>query len=197
MSLRFARDEFELTFPRTRFVAAKVDGWEMRWRNALVPGDLFSTGQVLDKSVGIRKTLAAVMPASLHALTGRGVHVVTFNDYLARRDAQWMCPIYRMVGVSVGFVQQGMSSEERRRAYLKDVTYVTAKEAGFDYLRDLLATNPSQVVHRRFHCALVDEADSLLIDEARIPLVIAGSFDHEQRPVENGIGLVACFIGEK
>ena len=106
--------------------------------------------------------------------TGRGVHVLTFNDYLARRDAEWMGPIYRMLGLSVGYVQQGMAGAARRAAYRADITYVTAKEAGFDHLRDLLALKAADLVHRPFHFALVDEADSLLIDEARVPLVIAG-----------------------
>jgi preprotein translocase subunit SecA len=132
-------------------------------------------GHVVEMQTGEGKTLAAVMPASLRALTGRGAHVLTFNDYLARRDAEWMGPVYAMLGLTVGFVQEGMSNEERRQAYLADVTYVTAKEAGFDHLRDLLATDRQALVHRPFHFALVDEADSLLIDEARVPLVIAGS----------------------
>ena len=136
-------------------------------------------GHVVEMQTGEGKTLAAVMPASLHALAGQGVHILTFNDYLARRDAEWMGPIYRRLGLSVGFVQQDMTPEERRRAYLADVTYVTGKEAGFDHLRDLLATDPRDLVHRPFHFALVDEADSLLIDEARIPLVIAGSVGRE------------------
>ena len=91
---------------------------------------------------GEGKTLAAVMPAALNALCGKGVHVLTFNDYLARRDAEWMGPVYTMLGLSVGFVQQDMAPEERVRAYLADITYVTAKEAGFDHLRDLLAMDP-------------------------------------------------------
>ncbi len=136
-------------------------------------------GHIVEMQTGEGKTLAAVMPAALRALTGHGVHVLTFNDYLARRDAEWMGPVYKMLGLSVGFVQQGMTPDERRRAYLADVTYVTAKEAGFDHLRDLLATDPASLVHRTFHCALVDEADSLLIDEARVPLVIAGSVDRD------------------
>jgi preprotein translocase subunit SecA len=132
-------------------------------------------GHVVEMQTGEGKTLAAVMPAALNALTGRGVHVLTFNDYLAQRDAAWMGPIYRRLGLSVGYVQQGMSGQSRRAAYRADITYVTAKEAGFDHLRDLLATSPAELVHREFHAALVDEADSLLIDEAGIPLVIAGS----------------------
>ena len=131
-------------------------------------------GRVVELQTGEGKTLAAVMPAALHALGGDGVHVLTFNDYLARRDAEWMGPIYRMLGLSVDAVRQGMSPPARRRAYRADVTYVTAKEAGFDHLRDLRATDPEAVVHRPFHMALVDEADSLLIDEARTPLVFAG-----------------------
>ena len=123
---------------------------------------------------GEGKTLAAVMPAALNAMTDRGVHILTFNDYLARRDAEWMGPVYRMLGLSVGHVHQGMPSGARRAAYHADVTYVTAKEAGFDHLRDLLAMDTADLVHRPFHFALVDEADSLMIDEARVPLVIAG-----------------------
>jgi preprotein translocase subunit SecA len=137
-------------------------------------------GAIVEMLTGEGKTLAAVMPAVLNALTGRGVHVLTFNDYLARRDAEWMGPIFQMVGVSVGFVQQTMTAGERRRAYNADVTYVTAKEAGFDHLRDLLATDAEGLVHRPVHFAIVDEADSLLIDEARIPLVIAGSVGRER-----------------
>ena len=132
-------------------------------------------GHVIEMQTGEGKTLAAVMPAALNALTGRGVHVLTFNDYLAQRDAAWMGPIYRRLGLSVGYVRQDMSRQSRRTAYGADVTYVTAKEAGFDHLRDLLATSPAELVHRAFHVAIVDEADSLLIDEAGIPLVIAGS----------------------
>lgn len=148
-------------------------------------------GHIVDMQTGEGKTLAAVMPASLRALTGQGVHVLTFNDYLARRDAEWMGPVYAMLGLRVGFVQQGMTPEERRRAYLADVTYVTAKEAGFDHLRDLLVTDPQALVHRPFHFALVDEADSLLIDEARVPLVIAGSVGRETSSAPRLAALVA------
>ena len=131
-------------------------------------------GAVVEMQTGEGKTLAAVMPAYLNAITGRGLHVLTFNDYLARRDAEWMGPIYRALGLSVDWVDGGRSAAERRRAYAADVTYVTAKEAGFDHLRDLLAREPGDLVHRPLHFALLDEADSLLVDEARVPLVIAG-----------------------
>jgi preprotein translocase subunit SecA len=148
-------------------------------------------GRIVEMQTGEGKTLAAVMPAALHALTGNGVHVLTFNDYLARRDAEWMGPVYAMLGIPVGFVQQGMTPAERRRAYHADVTNVTAKEAGFDHLRDLLATDTEDLVHRPFHFALVDEADSLLIDEARVPLVIAGSIARETSSATSLAGLVA------
>ena len=132
-------------------------------------------GAIAEMQTGEGKTLAAVMPAAFNALAGRGVHVLTFNDYLARRDAEWMAPVYQGLGLSVAFVQQGMARADRQLAYRADVTYVTAKEAGFDYLRDHLVRNVSERVHRPFHMALVDEADSILIDEARAPLVVAGA----------------------
>jgi preprotein translocase subunit SecA len=144
---------------------------------ALALGD--DQGHVVEMLTGEGKTLTAVMPAALNALEGRGAHVLTFNDYLARRDAEWMGPVYRLLGLSAGHVQEGMTAAARRAAYHADVTYVTAKEAGFDHLRDLLAMDADDLVHRPFHFAVVDEADSLMIDEARVPLVIAGSVDSE------------------
>lgn len=131
-------------------------------------------GFVIEQHTGEGKTLSAVMPAYLNALTGEGVHVLTFNDYLAHRDAEWMGPIYRFLGLTVKSVQAGMSLSEKREAYAADITYVTAKEAGFDYLRDTIALDEADTVHRPFHYVIVDEADSLLLDEARVPLVIAG-----------------------
>jgi preprotein translocase subunit SecA len=121
------------------------------------------------------------MPAYLNALTGEGVHVLTFNDYLAKRDAEWMAPIYRFLGLSVKSVQAGMSLFEKREAYAKDITYVMAKEAGFDYLHDTIALVEADTVHRPFHYVIVDEAGSLLLDEARVPLVISGESDSSMR----------------
>ena len=143
----------------------------------VVAGLALERGAVVEMQTGEGKTLTAVMPAALLALTGRGVHILTFNDYLARRDAEWMGPVYRMLGLSVAHVEHGMTPAQRRASYRADVTYVTAKEAGFDHLRDLLVLDPADLVHRAFHAAIVDEADSLMIDEARVPLVIAGSVD--------------------
>src|SRR5258708_2225999 len=135
--------------------------------------------KLVEMQTGEGKTLAAVLPAALRAWLGRGVHVLTFNDYLAARDAAWMGPIYRFLGLTVGHVEQGMAATERRSAYACDVTYATAKEAGFAFLRDQSCIEPRQLVQRGFHYAIVDEADSILIDEARVPLVIAGVADED------------------
>jgi preprotein translocase subunit SecA len=131
--------------------------------------------KLVEMQTGEGKTLAAVLPAALAAFQGRSVHVLTYNDYLAERDARWMGPIYRFLGLSVGHVVEGLTTAERRASYACDVTYVTAKEAGFDFLRDQACLDVSQLVQRGFHFAIVDEADSILIDEARVPLVIAGA----------------------
>jgi len=141
----------------------------------LIAGIAMNEGKLAEMQTGEGKTLAAVLPAYLNGLVGKGVHILTFNDYLARRDAEWMGPIYDFLGLSVGCIQEGMSKAERQQAYLADVTYLTAKEAGFDYLRDSLCMTADDQVHRPFHYAIVDEADSILIDEARVPLVIAGA----------------------
>jgi preprotein translocase subunit SecA len=137
--------------------------------------------RLVEMQTGEGKTLAAVFPAALRAFLARGVHVLTYNDYLAARDAGWMGPIYRFLGLSVGHVEQGMTAPERRAAYACDVTYATAKEAGFDFLRDQLCLEPAQIVQRGFYFAIVDEADSILIDEARVPLVIAGAADEDRQ----------------
>jgi preprotein translocase subunit SecA len=132
-------------------------------------------GKIAELPTGEGKTLSAVFAAASLALSGRPVHVLTFNDYLARRDAAWMGPAYRLLGISVGVVQEGQDKPAKRSAYACDVVYATAKEAGFDYLRDRLAYEPEELVHRPFGVALVDEADSILVDEARVPLVISGA----------------------
>jgi len=137
-----------------------------------------AAGKIVEMQTGEGKTLAAVPAVVWYARAGQGVHVMTVNDYLARRDAQWMGGIYEFLGLSVGHIQQGMgrgeASDDRRRAYACDITYATANEIGFDLLRDGLALRPRERVHRPFAAAVIDEADSILIDEARIPLVIAG-----------------------
>jgi preprotein translocase subunit SecA len=141
----------------------------------LVAGLALSSGAVVEMQTGEGKTLAAVAPVALAALAGGGAHVLTFNDYLARRDALWMGPVYDYLGLSIGCVQEASTLEDRKRAYDCDITYLTAKEAGFDFLRGFLSLEPEGLLRRGASFALVDEADSILIDEARIPLVIAGS----------------------
>ncbi|NLH50933.1 MAG: accessory Sec system translocase SecA2 [Myxococcales bacterium] len=141
----------------------------------ILAGLAMSRGRLAEMQTGEGKTLAAVLPAAWRAFSGAGVHVLTHNDYLARRDARWMGPIYRFLGLAVGVIQEGMTAADRRHAYRCDITYVTAREAGFDYLRDQLVFSPAETAHRELHFAIVDEADSLLIDDARVPLVIAGA----------------------
>ncbi len=163
----------------------------------MIAGVAMHQGKLAEMCTGEGKTLAAVAPVYLSALTGRGVHVLTFNDYLARRDAQWMGPVYRFLGLSVGCVQQQTDIAGRKDAYTCDVTYLTAKQAGFDYLRDHLSTDPSDLVHRAFHYAIVDEADSILIDEARVPLVIAGSTEAIQTDPARAAQLVGELVPDR
>lgn len=131
-------------------------------------------GSIVEMQTGEGKTLAAIFPAYINALYSRGVHILTFNDYLAKRDAEWMGPVYRFLGLSVGYISEGMSPSSRKASYYSDITYLTAKEAGFDFLKSFLCEVPEDLVQRPFFFSIVDEADSALIDEARIPLVIAG-----------------------
>ncbi|HAS86111.1 MAG TPA: preprotein translocase subunit SecA, partial [Candidatus Competibacteraceae bacterium] len=140
----------------------------------LIGGMVLHEGKIAEMRTGEGKTLVATLPVYLNALTGKGVHVVTVNDYLARRDSEWMGQIYQFLGMSVGVVIAGMSPEEKRAAYDADITYGTNNEYGFDYLRDNMAFGLEQKVQRPLHYALVDEVDSILIDEARTPLIISG-----------------------
>ncbi len=140
----------------------------------LIGGIVLHHGKIAEMKTGEGKTLVAVLPVYLNALTGRGVHVVTVNDYLARRDSEWMGQVYKFLGLSVGTIVHGLSDEERRQAYNADVTYGTNNEFGFDYLRDNMKFSLADYVQREFHYAIVDEVDSILIDEARTPLIISG-----------------------
>ena len=140
----------------------------------LIGGVVLHDGKIAEMKTGEGKTLVATLPAALNALAGRGVHIVTVNDYLARRDAEWMGPIYRGLGLSVGVIVHDLSDEERRAAYGADITYGTNNEFGFDYLRDNMKYGLSDCVQRGHQFAIVDEVDSILIDEARTPLIIAG-----------------------
>jgi preprotein translocase subunit SecA len=152
-----------------------------------------AAGKIAEMQTGEGKTLAAAPAVAWYAREGAGVHVMTVNDYLARRDAQWMGAIYEFLGLSVGHLHQGMDLEERRRAYACDITYATANEIGFDHLRDGLALYPREQVQRPFAAAVIDEADSILIDEARIPLVIAGG-EAGEAPLAYQVDRVARFF---
>ena len=137
-------------------------------------GIVLHEGKIAEMKTGEGKTLAATMPVYLNALGGNGVHVVTVNDYLARRDAGWMGEVYSFLGLEVGLVQEGLSFDERKVAYHSDITYGTNAQFGFDYLRDNIATSTAQLVQRELNFAIVDEVDSILVDEARTPLIISG-----------------------
>jgi preprotein translocase subunit SecA len=137
-------------------------------------GIVLHEGKIAEMKTGEGKTLAATMPVYLNALEGKGVHVVTVNDYLARRDASWMGEIYTFLGLEVGLIQESMNFDERKVAYDSDVTYGTNAQFGFDYLRDNIATSTEQLVQRELNFGIVDEVDSILVDEARTPLIISG-----------------------
>src|SRR5512144_718741 len=140
----------------------------------LIGGVILHEGRIAEMRTGEGKTLVATLPIVLNALSGRGVHLVTVNDYLARRDAEWMGAIYKFLGLSVGVIVHGMDDTERQAAYRCDVTYGTNNEFGFDYLRDNMKFRIEDMVQRELHYAIVDEIDSILIDEARTPLIISG-----------------------
>ena len=140
----------------------------------LLGGIVLHQGKIAEMGTGEGKTLVAVLPSYLNALTGKGVHVVTVNDYLARRDRQWMGPIHEFLGLTVGFISHDMENSERREMYAKDITYVTNNELGFDYLRDNMVIRKEDRVLRPLNYCIVDEVDSILIDEARTPLIISG-----------------------
>ncbi len=143
----------------------------------IIGGITLHQGKIAEMKTGEGKTLASTLAAYLNALEGKGVHIVTVNDYLARRDRDWMMPIYEFLGLTVGVIQHDLENEERRAAYNCDITYGTNNEFGFDYLRDNLKIDPDECVQREHHYAIVDEVDSILIDEARTPLIISGQVE--------------------
>ncbi len=157
----------------------------------LIGGMVLHDGQIAEMKTGEGKTLVATLPSYLNALTGRGVHVVTVNDYLARRDAEWMGQVHRFLGLSVGLVQQSMTPLERKKNYACDITYATNSELGFDYLRDNMAADESEIVQRDFQFCVIDEVDSILIDEARTPLIISGQVERPQEKYQQAAEVVA------
>src|SRR6201985_365614 len=143
----------------------------------LIGGMILHEGKISEMKTGEGKTLVATLPVYLNALAGRGVHVVTVNDYLAKRDAEWMGQIYKFLGLTVGVIVHGLDDQERKKQYDCDVTYGTNNELGFDYLRDNMKYRLEDMVQRGHYFAIVDEVDSILIDEARTPLIISGPLD--------------------
>ena len=160
-------------FAVVREAGRRVLGME-HYRVQLIGGIILHQGRIAEMKTGEGKTLVSTLPAYLNALDGEGVHIVTVNDYLAKRDAEWMGQIHEFLGLKVGVVLNSMDAEERRNAYKCDITYVTNNELGFDYLRDNMVIYKEQLVLRRLYYAIVDEVDSVLIDEARTPLIISG-----------------------
>ncbi len=170
------------------FAAVREAAWRvlgMRpYRVQLIGGIILHQGRIAEMKTGEGKTLVAILPAYLNALAGEGVHIVTVNDYLAKRDSEWMGKVYRFMGLSVGLIIHDMDSDERRKAYKADITYCTNNELGFDYLRDNMALYKRDQVQRGHSFAIVDEVDSILIDEARTPLIISGKGDESSKLYE-------------
>ena len=160
-------------FATVREAAKRVLGME-HYRVQIIGGVILHQGRIAEMKTGEGKTLVSTLPAYLNALEGRGVHIVTVNDYLAKRDAEWMGKVHEFLGLTVGVVLNDMKPEERRAAYGCDITYVTNNELGFDYLRDNMVIYKEQLVQRELHYCIIDEVDSVLIDEARTPLIISG-----------------------
>ena len=160
-------------FAACREAAVRVLGMR-HYRVQLIGGIILHQGRIAEMKTGEGKTLVETLPAYLNALTGKGVHIVTTNDYLAKRDSEWMGKVHRFMGLSVGLVIPDMTPAQRREAYAADITYGTNNELGFDYLRDNMVVYKERLVQRGHNFAIVDEVDSILIDEARTPLIISG-----------------------
>ena len=170
------------------FAAVREAAWRVLgmkpYRVQLIGGIILHQGRIAEMKTGEGKTLVAILPAYLNALTGEGVHIVTVNDYLAKRDSEWMGKVYRYMGLSVGLIIHDMNPDQRRAAYAADITYCTNNELGFDYLRDNMALYLKDMVQRGHAFAIVDEVDSILIDEARTPLIISGKGDESSKLYE-------------
>ena len=175
-----AGEELDDLLPEA-FAAVREAAWRVLgmkpFRVQLIGGIVLHQGRIAEMKTGEGKTLVAVAPAYLNAIAGKGVHIVTVNDYLARRDSEWMGKVHRFMGLEVGLIVHGLSTEERQKAYNADITYGTNNEMGFDYLRDNMAIYRERMVQRGHSFAIVDEVDSILIDEARTPLIISGKGD--------------------
>jgi len=180
----------------------RVCGIELTWDMVpfavqLMGGIVLHDGKIAEMATGEGKTLVATMPIYLNALVGRGVHLITVNDYLAKRDSEWMGEIYKSLGLTVGCIQNFMDPAERKVQYNCDITYGTNNEFGFDYLRDNMAIRAEDRVQRGHHYAIVDEVDSVLIDEARTPLIISGAVEHSTHRFDEFKGPVARLVEQQ
>ncbi len=183
------------------YAAVREAAWRVLgmkpFRVQLIGGIVLHQGRIAEMKTGEGKTLVAVLPAYLNALEGKGVHIVTVNDYLARRDSDWMGKVHRFMGLSVGLIVHGLTNDERRKAYAADITYGTNNEMGFDYLRDNMAIYKKSMVQRGHPFAIVDEVDSILIDEARTPLIISGKGDESTelyQRAEDFVSRLKCVV---
>src|SRR5438874_7423254 len=176
--------------------AAKRTIGQRHYDVQVIGATILHKGAIAEMKTGEGKTLVATMPTYLNALSGKGVHVATVNPYLAKRDAEWMGQIYRFLGMSVGCIVHELDDAERQQAYLCDVTYGTNNELGFDYLRDNMKFRLEEMCHRPFHYAIVDEVDSILIDEARTPLIISGPTEDNSELYIQADKLIPALVAE-
>ncbi len=183
-------------FAVVREAASRVLGMR-HYDVQLLGGMVLHDGQIAEMKTGEGKTLVSTLPAYLNAVSGKGVHVVTVNDYLARRDAEWMGQVHRFLGLSVGLIQQGMSPKDRKKNYARDITYGTNSEFGFDYLRDNMSTQMVDVVQRPFNFCVIDEVDSILVDEARTPLIISGQVERPGEKYTKAAEVAAQLEGDE
>ena len=183
-------------FAVCREASSRVLGMK-HYRVQLIGGMVLHQGRIAEMKTGEGKTLVATLPLYLNALTGQGVHLVTVNDYLAKRDEEWMGKLYHFLGLSTGCIVHGLTSKERREAYAADITYGTNNEFGFDYLRDNMVIYKEERVQRGLNFAVVDEVDSILIDEARTPLIISGAGDKSTKFYNVADNFVKQLLAEK
>ena len=180
-------------FAAVREAADRVLGLRP-YRVQLIGGIVLHQGRIAEMKTGEGKTLVATLPAYLNALTGNGVHIVTVNDYLAKRDSEWMGKVHRFMGLTVGLIVHDLTKEQRQAAYAADITYGTNNEMGFDYLRDNMCIYSSELVQRGHSFAIVDEVDSILIDEARTPLIISGQGEKSTQMYDMAEMFVSCLL---
>ena len=196
---RLADGEKEKNVLPDAFAVVREAAWRVlklkHYHVQIIGGICLHQGRIAEMKTGEGKTLVATLPAYLNALTGKGVHIVTVNDYLARRDAEWMGKVHRFLGLTVGVVVPGMDDASKKQAYACDITYATNNELGFDYLRDNLKTDLNRMVQRELEFAIVDEVDSILIDEARTPLIISGKGDKSSELYERVDRFVRTLVG--